>query len=146
MADYPKCIKAEMLPGPELQCEFDNGETRYFPINEQIDLLMFPEDLTRLKKTHGANLFMGGAMTWIGNDILIEDNGDVLVNKKVIPAEMLWKYGKKHLTSSNSGLLNDDDPAVKHPIVTGFKRLTLLWILVGICLLIGIIFGIASLF
>jgi hypothetical protein len=133
-----------MLPGPELWCEFDNGKTRYFPINQQIDLLMFPGDLTRLKKTHGANLFMGGAMTWIGNDILIEDNGDVLVNKMVIPAEMLWKYGKKHLNSPNPGLLNDDNPAVKHPILTGFKRLTFLYIIIGIVVVVYLIVGLIT--
>ena len=40
MEDLPKVTKAEMLPGVRLRLEFDNGQVRYYPVHEQIDLLM----------------------------------------------------------------------------------------------------------
>ncbi|GAB2025961.1 hypothetical protein [Lactovum odontotermitis] len=144
MANYPKCIKAEMLPGPKLWCTFDNGAQRYFPINDQILLEMNPYDLRNLKETHGANLFIAGAMTWIGNEILIEDNGDVRVNKEVIPADIIWKYGTKHLNSANPMLL-EKKSEIKHPIWEGVKSLGWLWLFFGILILMTIIFLLNSL-
>ncbi|GAB2025962.1 hypothetical protein OfM1_20350 [Lactovum odontotermitis] len=126
MTDYPKCIKAEMVPGPELWCTFDNGAVRYFPMNTQIELLMRPLDVMHLKETYGANLFIGRAMTWMGNKIMIDDNGDVQVNKEIIPAEILWKYSKKHLNSPNPEL--EKKIETKHPILRGILDLSWLWI------------------
>ena len=40
MENLPKVIKAEMLPRVRLRLEFDNGQVRYYPVHEQIDLLM----------------------------------------------------------------------------------------------------------
>lgn len=59
MEDLPKVTKAEMLPGVRFRLEFDNGQVRYYPVHEQIDLLMNPFDVSKLKKTYGANLFLG---------------------------------------------------------------------------------------
>jgi hypothetical protein len=138
MTDYPKCIKAEMLPGPKLYCEFDNGGTRYFPLNEQIELYMAPGDITRLKETHGANLFMTASMSWIGNDIQIDENGDVWVNKKVIPSEMIWKYGQKHLNSANKELL-EDAKHIMHPTLQGFRNLSFIGLIIVVAIVVVLI-------
>lgn len=135
MSDFPKCTKAEMLPGVRLRCKFENGEVRYYPVREQIDLLMRPADLEVARKHYGANLFLGNMMTWIGNDITIEENGDVLLNKLVIPAELLWKYSLEHLNSVDQEQLEELEQ-IKHPILEGFKNLSLLlWIFGGLIVL-----------
>ncbi|MDR2976529.1 MAG: hypothetical protein LBV19_04380 [Streptococcaceae bacterium] len=137
MTIYPKIVKAEMIGGPTLVCHYENGKLRYFPINEQIELYMTPADVTHFKETHGANLFISGgaALTWMGNDILIEDNGDVRVNKKIFPAEMIWKYGKKSIVDPNYAML-EKASELKHPILAGFRNVSGVYIVIGIILLI----------
>lgn len=34
-------------------------------------------------------------VSWIGNEIKIEPNGDLLLNDSVIPAELLWEHSLK---------------------------------------------------
>jgi hypothetical protein len=135
MEDLPKVTKAEMLPGVRLRLEFDNGQVRYYPVHEQIDLLMNPFDVSKLKKTYGANLFLGGMVSWIGNEIKIEPNGDLLLNKSVIPAEMLWKHSLKHVDSLDPEKLKELEE-IKHPIWQGFKSLNLIFWIAGILFVI----------
>lgn len=99
MEDVPKVTKAEMLPGVRLRLEFDNGQVRYYPVHEQIDLLMNPFDVSKLKKDIWRKFVSWGMVSWIGNEIKIEPNGDLLLNKSVIPAEILWKHSLKHVDS-----------------------------------------------
>lgn len=143
MEDFPKCTKAEMLPGVRMRLEFDNGAVRYFPVHEQIELLMKPFDLATLKRTYGANLFLGGMMTWIGNEIKIEPNGDVLLNKAIIPAEMLWKYSLDHVYSVDE-VQEEELEKIKHPIWQGFKNLGLILWIIGLLILIGLIVALLS--
>ena len=107
MENLPKVIKAEMLPRVRLRLEFDNGQVRYYPVHEQIDFLMNPFDVSKLKKTYGANLFLGGMVSWIGNEIKIEPNGDLLLNDSVIPAELLWEHSLKHIDSMDPEKLKE---------------------------------------
>ena len=59
MEDLPKATKAEMLPGVRLRLEFDNGQVRYYPVHEQIDLLMNPFDVSKLKRHMAQICFLG---------------------------------------------------------------------------------------
>lgn len=58
MENLPKVIKAEMLPGVRLRLEFDNGQVRYYPVHEQIDLLMNPFDVSKLKRLTEQTYFL----------------------------------------------------------------------------------------
>ncbi|RZI49170.1 hypothetical protein [Lactococcus kimchii] len=135
MEKFAKVTKAEMLPGVRLRLEFDNGDIRYYPVRDQIGLLMNPVDVTNLKKTYGANLFLGGMVTWIGNEITIEPNGDVLLNREVIPAEALWKYSTKHVNEMNQ-LQKEELQKIKHPFWRGVKSVSLILWIIGIFLVI----------
>ncbi|AYG01035.1 hypothetical protein [Lactococcus allomyrinae] len=97
--DFPKVTKAEMLPNVRLRLEFNNGEVRYLPVNDQLELIIKPFHKETLKKTYGLALFLGGVNSWMGNEIKIQNNGDIQLNQKLIPAEVAWKYSLKHLNS-----------------------------------------------
>ncbi|WP_276871418.1 hypothetical protein [Lactococcus taiwanensis] len=142
MGKFPKVTKAEMLPGVRLRLEFENGQIRYYPVREQIQLLMKPADVTHLKETYGANLFLGGMMTWMGNEITIEPNGDVLLNKALIPAELLWKNSTRHLNGFRAGE-KEELEALPHPYWQGVKSVSLILWIIGLFLVVVLLVELA---
>lgn len=57
-------------------------------------------------------------VSWIGNEIKIEPNGDLLLNDSVIPAELLWEHSLKHIDSMDPEKLKELEE-IKHPFGKG---------------------------
>ncbi|QDK69943.1 hypothetical protein [Lactococcus protaetiae] len=133
MESFPKCIKAEMLPGVRLRLEFDNGQVRFFPVRDQLELLVKPYDWEMAKQSYGANLFIGNMATWMGNDIEIMKDGDVRLNQLRIPASLLWKYSLKHVNSVDELSLEEvGKMSAGRQIWLGFKRTNIIFVIIGL--------------